>query len=162
MVWIDRNAAGHGWSFAPGGGLDGRVDLLSAVTHELGHVLEHDDDYDVMQASLTPGLRTAGTTFASDPLGTHSELVGADPLTSRLASSSQSHSDDARTSGAATRLHARDRLFSWLEGNGDEQKATVRRDRRGRGNANQAKKDEALDALWQQLAEEEQGRRERI
>ena len=42
VVWIDQDAAGHGWSveLAPG-----RMDLRAAVTHELGHVLgfEHSD-----------------------------------------------------------------------------------------------------------------------
>ncbi len=51
MIWIDRDAAGFGW----GGGA---MDLLSVVTHELGHKLafEHGHGHDVMAASLSPGM----------------------------------------------------------------------------------------------------------
>ena len=54
IVWIDRDAAGYGWSVNSGG-----VDLFSAVTHEFGHVLGlgHTQADDVMQLSLAPGIR---------------------------------------------------------------------------------------------------------
>jgi hypothetical protein len=63
-VWIDCDAAGYGWntgSHRLGGGAS--VDLLSAVTHELGHVLgyEHDHPSSVMAAALEPGVRSVGT-----------------------------------------------------------------------------------------------------
>lgn len=68
-VVIDADAAGHGWfvDATPfldeefSGGLDtpaaGRMDLLSAVFHELGHMvgLEHGDG--AMAATLATGSR---------------------------------------------------------------------------------------------------------
>src|SRR5262245_14680220 len=68
-VWIDGDANGFGWfvdptpaddlEFAPGtmGPARDRVDLLTVVLHELGHVLgfEHTHDGGVMDESLTPG-----------------------------------------------------------------------------------------------------------
>jgi hypothetical protein len=83
-IWIDSNAAGYGWfldgtpelheEFTSGGSAnqwlareggpaDGRVDLLTVLAHELGHVLgrEHTDEqdpgYDVMDAALAVGER---------------------------------------------------------------------------------------------------------
>ncbi len=52
MIWIDRDAAGYGWG---GSGMD----LLSVVTHELGHKMgfEHSDGYNVMGATLAPGTQ---------------------------------------------------------------------------------------------------------
>jgi hypothetical protein len=65
-VWIDDDAAGYGWRIDPAqraGSTFGDIDLLSVVTHELGHVLGlgHDDPYEVMAATLAPGLRTVST-----------------------------------------------------------------------------------------------------
>ncbi len=57
-IVIDPDAAGYGWSIASSP-VRGGVDLLSAVTHELGHVLgfDHGDPFDVMGATLAPGVR---------------------------------------------------------------------------------------------------------
>jgi Ca2+-binding RTX toxin-like protein len=60
MILLDADAAGHGWfvdqtpahseefardgSARAGSGADGRIDLLSVIVHELGHVMGFDDD----------------------------------------------------------------------------------------------------------------------
>jgi hypothetical protein len=59
-IWIDVDAGGHGWSLDTDPTASARMDLLTVVVHELGHVLglEHDDDAQgVMSAQLTPGER---------------------------------------------------------------------------------------------------------
>jgi probable HAF family extracellular repeat protein len=70
-IWIDRDAAGYGWSInTSSAGSVGRVDLLSVVTHELGHVLglDHDFRHDVMSATLGVGVRQlASSRFHTGP-----------------------------------------------------------------------------------------------
>jgi VCBS repeat-containing protein len=70
VIYIDVNAAGHGWFIDPTPADDkefatpadpatlGRVDLLTVVTHEMGHALglEHSAT-GVMQETLVPGVR---------------------------------------------------------------------------------------------------------
>jgi hypothetical protein len=51
-VWLDADGAGLGWSL---GTDSGGYDLLSAVSHEIGHKLGF--DHDVMEDSLAPGER---------------------------------------------------------------------------------------------------------
>jgi hypothetical protein len=84
-VYLDVNAAGHGWfidvtpemdeEFADGiasGSAAGRMDLLSTVLHELGHALgledlhgdEHDDD--LMAGLLSTGARRVPALSAVD------------------------------------------------------------------------------------------------
>jgi hypothetical protein len=69
-IWLDRDAAGFGWSigttghdheFDDGGPASylGHMDLLSVVSHELGHLigLDHDHANAVMHETLSPGVR---------------------------------------------------------------------------------------------------------
>ncbi|MCA9190151.1 MAG: tandem-95 repeat protein [Planctomycetales bacterium] len=57
LIWIDVDAAGKGWNIGsqPFQVSSGRVDLLSTITHELGHVLGL--THDLIDAYLEPGLR---------------------------------------------------------------------------------------------------------
>ena len=65
VIWIDINAAGFGWYVGmseqkSSDASADRMDLLSAVMHELGHLfgLSHEDDLDsVMEDELRPGQR---------------------------------------------------------------------------------------------------------
>ena len=64
QVFIDSNAAGHGWSFdLKGEGSSSQIDLLTVITHELGHVLGLDhvamfgDTQTFMNELLGPGTR---------------------------------------------------------------------------------------------------------
>src|SRR5205823_14805850 len=80
-VFIDRDAAGFGWfvdptpaddrEFAPAtGDAVGRMDLLTALRHELGHVAGPDDDHgnDLMGELLSAGTRKSvlDSIFAND------------------------------------------------------------------------------------------------
>jgi VCBS repeat-containing protein len=93
-IQIDVNAAGRGWfidptpadddefllgadallSARPGSAADGRVDLLSVVMHELGHVLGLADldptayPEDLMAAELSPGIRKDPGSAAVDAI----------------------------------------------------------------------------------------------
>lgn len=55
QVQIDDDADGYGWSNSLTGVAAGKVDLLSTVTHEFGHVLGL--EHDVMGESLGVGDR---------------------------------------------------------------------------------------------------------
>ncbi len=54
-MWVDADAAGYGWSYSTEDLRSGGVDLLSVLTHELGHILGY--DHDVMGESLNVGER---------------------------------------------------------------------------------------------------------
>jgi autotransporter-associated beta strand protein len=82
-VWIDTDAAGYGWTVsqelrAESGEPDvGGMDLLTVLTHELGHVIgrEHSDDHDVMSSSLDAGVRlTSGIAHQTTRLPDHQTL----------------------------------------------------------------------------------------
>jgi membrane-associated phospholipid phosphatase len=80
IVWLDDNAAGWAWFVdatpwedseftMPGDqGEVGRMDLLTVLEHEIGHLLSHDHEADgVMQDALTAGTRrTVGPALAAD------------------------------------------------------------------------------------------------
>ena len=70
IIWIDQDAAGIGWfvdstpdtdeEFEPGGAAAKRMDLLTVLAHELGHLLgfEHDPaPGHLMSETLAPGTR---------------------------------------------------------------------------------------------------------
>ena len=54
-IVIDPDAAGWGWS--RGDGAIDRMDLLTVLVHELGHVLGHEHAVGIMSPSLRPGER---------------------------------------------------------------------------------------------------------
>lgn len=64
QVWVDSDAAGHGWSSRLAGVLPGRVDLLSTVVHEFGHLLGLDHDH--LDADLAVGERSLPATALHD------------------------------------------------------------------------------------------------
>jgi hypothetical protein len=62
-IWISPDAGGYGWFTNPSlTGVtipSGRVDLLTVLVHEVGHVLGYGDEagQDVMGEFLAPGVR---------------------------------------------------------------------------------------------------------
>jgi membrane-associated phospholipid phosphatase len=91
VIWLDDNAAGWGWFVdatprtdseftTPGDqGERGRMDLLTVLEHEVGHVLGRDHEADgVMQATLDAGIRrTVSPTTATDTHGLGAETLFA-------------------------------------------------------------------------------------
>lgn len=96
-IWIDDDAAGWGWfidptpwddseHLTPGDqGEQGRMDLLSTLMHEMGHLLGHDhDDGGVMHEVLEAGSRLGVTEAHTPPLvGLPQALAPLDALVAR-------------------------------------------------------------------------------
>jgi hypothetical protein len=64
QIWISPNAAGWGWSTGVGRPAASRMDLVSVISHELGHVLGLPDianPHDVMGETLAAGVRRLPT-----------------------------------------------------------------------------------------------------
>jgi hypothetical protein len=59
VILLDRDAAGWGWHTDPRSPVEaGRIDLLTVLLHELGHVAGHDHEaHGVMAPALAPGVR---------------------------------------------------------------------------------------------------------
>ena len=104
-ITLDSDAAGHGWfidgflsddsefrirqddgalAASPNSEAFGRMDLLTVITHELGHVLglDHDDavSFTVMDADLAAGVRyvladASGPDQAETPAGAEAQTV---------------------------------------------------------------------------------------
>src|SRR5207248_5267788 len=94
-ITIDSDAAGHGWFTDPtpgGNPAAGRVDLLTVVAHELGHVLgivELDGNTDLMAETLPVGVRRVPA--ASDLAATGAQ----DAFYSIIAGTSREHETSA-------------------------------------------------------------------
>jgi len=128
-VWIDLDAAGYGWRIDPAqraGSTYGTMDLLSVVTHELGHTLglDHDGLYEVMAGTLAPGVRTVGTTElpweaplavaslclpASPSAFTHPFTSVSDTLSRRDLDTKKAPREDSQA------VRARDQFFTAFE-----------------------------------------------
>ncbi|MDD1606784.1 MAG: hypothetical protein LUP96_08860, partial [Methylococcaceae bacterium] len=76
-VTIDDDAAGYGWFTGHGEVNLQMVDLLSALTHEFGHVLGY--DHDVMDATLAVGERDLPVINDWSDAVAQVELVGVQP-----------------------------------------------------------------------------------
>jgi len=104
QIWISPNAAGWGWFMdaspasnlafpaIPGRPAYGKMDLLSVVDHELGHVLglgDSQDLHDVMGETLAAGVRrlpSASDLFTGTVQPT-TPLAAGSPVSSSLATS---------------------------------------------------------------------------
>jgi hypothetical protein len=93
-IWIDQDAAGYGWFIDPTPGdnseftgtgpspAQGKMDLLTVVTHEMGHLLGFDDVEDpdsVMAETLQPGVRLTPTIHRALMSGVLGPALVAEP-----------------------------------------------------------------------------------
>ncbi len=83
IITIDDDAASHGWSLGVGKVADGKVDLLSVLVHEVGHLLGQ--THEVMGESLEVGVRSLpvpmdGPLEADSPVGLVGVLDQPHPL----------------------------------------------------------------------------------
>jgi hypothetical protein len=101
-IWLDANAAGRGWFVDPMPGDDSefttpgnqgeqrRMDLLTVLEHELGHVLGYEHQATgVMHDTLAPGVRESPNGPA--PAGLGGEAAGLLWALLRLEQQSQGH-----------------------------------------------------------------------
>jgi hypothetical protein len=85
VIQLDRDAAGYGWFVDPRAATPaaGRMDLLTVVAHEMGHLLglpdvpEAQAPDDLMDQTLEPGVRRLPS--RADALATHPALVASGP-----------------------------------------------------------------------------------
>ena len=143
-VWLDTNAAGNGWFVdatpalneefaagvaqvrydAPAGSpAAGRVDLLTVLAHELGHLIgQGHDDHGVMGAALAVGTRllpadmdaepvSAGSSFDSAGLSAFAGQVGRTDWLLPLTQEQGTESEVAETTEAGLA----DALFASLD-----------------------------------------------
>jgi fimbrial isopeptide formation D2 family protein/uncharacterized repeat protein (TIGR01451 family) len=98
-TWIDRTAEGWGWS-VDGSPAQGKMDLLTVVTHELGHVLGMPQTpTGVMELTLAPGVRLFP---GSGPMGeAPASTSGLVATTSAVVSSPLAEAPAATPGGAA-------------------------------------------------------------
>jgi hypothetical protein len=110
---LDADAAGYGWFLDPSAGghdisndrADGKMDLLTVVTHELGHLLglDHDqhDHHGVMAAELPIGTRrlleptdAGGSDLLFDRLGRLSTLTARDDASAEIQGATSETGND--------------------------------------------------------------------
>ena len=72
-IVIDDDAAGHGWSLGLGGVAKNKVDLLSVLVHEMGHVIGKTDAQ--MGSMLAVGERMLPSTSMPEPEDSHALAV---------------------------------------------------------------------------------------
>ena len=88
VIYLDNDAAGHGWSTSiTDGPLENRLDLLSVVAHEIGHQLglpdiHGGDSGNVMAGYLSPGTRS---TFSEHGNHGHSSVAASSFIGERAA-----------------------------------------------------------------------------
>src|SRR5262249_8475528 len=125
-VWIDRDAAGHGWYIdptprddsefpaRPGGPAFGREDLLTVVMHEMGHLLGFEDGgQGLMETVLHAGVRQAPSgpiLIVPDPVA----APGAPSVPAKTPSAAGPASAPVLLDSVALRnLLAADQAFVW-------------------------------------------------